>query len=495
MSQRTNAPAYKHTPPRPHALRPHALRLTPYLLILALLTGCLIDTTPKTPAPPTMTPTPRPTPTATPGILPIRQPTVDTSPPPRVTATRQPITTTIETRATGQILYIALRGGRRDIMSIEASGNNRRQLVQGTYESPVWSPDGRRFAAYGATTPGGLSNQLAIFDTNGRALARYPIDGIGVGLPVWSPDGRYLLCFLRDPSVTSGGRSAWVMDGDDLRPLGLPENATPWRWTPDNRLAYIVYPSGGQRRVSQSNPLSVWSVDPAGGAARKEAEGVIAPLGWSPNGQVFYAFDGLLPDQEDGTTRATNVIAVDRRTGTTRTLINADNAVNAPWRGTPGTPAGSGRSAARWFEGGSVAPVGGHLALLVYSTGPTGGQMMVIMVDESGQLRARDATRPSYPTFAWSAGGTLVAYIVPTGNSGGELHVLAPNGQPPFIYPVTQAWVPGTYAPTWSPDSRWVAIVGPDGLTISATVGSARNVPIDTEGTIISPAWRPNLTP
>ncbi len=483
-------PPARPTPPRPTRSRGYPA-LTPYILIALLLTGCLLDTTPKTPVPPSPTPTPRPTPTETPAVLPIRQPTIEVTRPPRVTATPPGGVATFETRANGQILYISLRGGRRDIMSIEATGNNRRQLVAGTYESPVWSPDGSRFVAYGATTPGGLSDQLAVFDDNGRALARYPIDGIGVGLPVWSPDGRYLLCFLRDPSVTSGGRSAWVVDGNDLRPLNLPDNATPWRWTPDSRLAYIVYPSGGQRRVSQSNPLSVWSVDPADGQARKEAEGVIAPLGWSPNGQTFYAFDGLLPAQEDGTTRATHVIAIDRRTGNTRTLIRAESIANDPWRGTPGTPAG--RGTARWFEGGSVAPIGGHLALLVYSTGPTGGQMLVALVDANGQLLARDTTRPSYPTFVWSPGGTFVAYIVPTGNSGGELHVLSPTGDPALNYPVTPAWVPGAYAPSWSPDSRWVAIVGPNGLTIFSTVGSARNFPLDTEGTIIGPAWRPTL--
>jgi len=218
---------------------------------------------------------------------------------------------------------------------------------------------------------------------------------------------------------------------------------------------------------------------------------VIAPLGWSPNGQTFYAFDGLLPDQGTGTTRATSVVAIDRRTGSSRTLISASNAANAPWQGTP--TANNGEGTTYWFEGGSVSPIGGHLALLAYTTSRTGSQMMVTLVDESGQLRARDATRPSYPTFAWSPGGTFTAFIIPTGNSGGELHILAPNGQPPYTYPVTQAWVPGTYAPSWSPDSRWVAIVGPDGLSISSTIGSTRSFPLDTEGTIISPAWRPTL--
>jgi Tol biopolymer transport system component len=376
-------------------------------------------------------------------------------------------------------------------MSLEASGGSRRQLVVGTYGSPVWSPDGSRFAAYGATTPGGLSDQLAIFDGEGHALARYAIDGIGVDLPVWSPDGRFLLCLLRDPSETSGTRSAWVLADGDLHRLDLPGNATPWRWTPDNRLAYLIYPFGGQARVSQSNPLTVWSVDPVSDQPRQEARGVIAPLGWSPNGQTFYAFDGLLPDQGTGTTRATNVVAIDRRTGSTRTLISATNAANAPWQGTPTINNGNGTT--YWFEGGSVSPAGGELALLAYTTGPTTSQMIVTLVDENGQIRARDLTRPSYPTFAWSPGGIFTAFIIPAGNSGGELHILAPNGQPPYIYPVTAAWVPGTYAPSWSPDSRWVAIVGPDGLTISSTVGSTRNIPLDTEGTIISPAWRPTL--
>ena len=86
--------------------------------------------------------------------------------------------------------------------------------------------------------------------------------GEGVGTLVWSPDGRYLLCLQRNPAETSGARTTWLVAEDGPRVFPLPTGAIPWRWTPDNRLAYIVYPPGGQRRVSQSSPLAIWSADP-----------------------------------------------------------------------------------------------------------------------------------------------------------------------------------------------------------------------------------------
>ena len=485
---------HRPTRPPPHRRRPwpspSASRLTTHsllLALLALLSGCLIDTTAKTPTPPPPTPTPRPTPTATPGVLPIRPPTL---PPVReslVTAT-PPAVSAPDIRAAGQIVYLTGRGGRRDIASIEPPSGDQRFLNVGTYNAPVWSPDGGRFAAYGATVVGGRPDQLVLFAGNGRALARYALEGEGVGVPVWSPDGRYLLALQRNPAETSGTRTAWIVDEDGPRPLPLPAGAVPWRWTPDNRLAYINYPPGGQRRVSQSNPLAIWSADPAGGTDRKEIEGVIAPLGWSPSGQTFYAFDGLLPDQGAGVTRATSLIAIDRRLGNTRSIITAEAIAAA---------GGGARGGTHWFEGGSVAPAGGQLALWLGGVGGVGtpaaaGQLLVALVDEVGRLLLRETVRGAdfAPAFAWSPGGLLVAYIAAT-DTGGALHILSSNGQPPLIYPLPAAPATGDTPPTWSPDSRWVAIGGPGGLTIAATIGDPRTFALVADASIGAPAWRP----
>ena len=111
------------------------------LLALAFaLTGCLLETTPRTPAPPTPTPTPRPTPTPTPTPLRIAYPTA----PPSPTPTATPIA---ELRGAGQLLYIGKLEGRQGIVVVEADGSGRRLLVEREYRALTWSPDGRRFVA------------------------------------------------------------------------------------------------------------------------------------------------------------------------------------------------------------------------------------------------------------------------------------------------------------------------------------------------------------
>ena len=484
--------ALRRHPRTPHASLPYALRLTPYALILALLTGCLFDRTPATPRPPTPTLTPRPTPTETAAILPIRQPTAPPTSGPRVTAT-PPGDETLDVRANGQIIYIANQGGRRDIMAVEGNGSGRRRIVSGTYEAPVWSPDGSRFAVYGATVSGGRPNQLAIFDEEGRALARYALEGVGVGQPSWSPDGRSIFCQQRDPAETSGARTAWIADESGLRQLPLPEGAMPWRWMPNNRYAYLIYPAGGQRQVSQTSPLAVWSADPASGQSQKEIEGVFAPLGWSPSGQTFYAFDGLLPAQSGTGTRATTLIAIDGRTGSTRTLSTADRLVAPGEEGTPGTPGGVARGGARWFEGGSVAPVAGQLVVWVRSA-TANGPVLVVVLDETGRTLVRDSLPPGDTPvgFTWSAGGQIVAFVA-TGN-GNTLHILAAGGRAPVAYPLATTWFVGSALPSWSPDSRWLALIGPDNtLVIAAAIGTPRLVSLSPDGGVISPAWRPAM--
>ncbi len=484
----THQPTQRFT--RRHRRSSHDSRLTTHvflLAILALLSGCLLDTTPKTPTPPSPTATPRPTPTATLGVLPIRQPTPPPVPEGRVTAT-PPAISAPEIRAAGQIVYLTGSGGQRNIASIEPPSGDQRFLLSGTYDTPAWSPDGGRFAAYGSTVVGGRPDQLVLFAGNGRALARFALEGEGVGTPVWSLDSRYLLCLQRNPAETSGARTAWIVSDDGPRQFPLPAGAVPWRWTPDNRLAYIIYPPGGQRRVSQSNPLAIWSADPDGGNVRKEIEGVIAPLGWSPSGQTFYAFDGLLPDQGNGITRATNLVAIDRRLGSTRTIITAASAAAV---------GSGGRSGTYWFEGGSVAPAGGQLALWLGGVGGVGtptvaGQLLVALVDETGRLLLREMVRGGdfAPVFAWSPGGLFVAYLA-AAERGGSLHILSSNGQSPLVYPLPNAPATGDTPPSWSPDSRWVAVGGPGGLTIAATIGERRTFALVADASITAPAWRP----
>jgi serine/threonine-protein kinase len=103
--------------------------------------------------------------------------------------------------------------------------------------SPRVSPDGRRLAVT-ARTPTGTG--LWVYDLARSAPLPLPVGG-EIGWPVWTPDGRHLVFYwLRD-----GRRSLAMQAADGTTPpedLGL--LATPSSFTPDGRLAAVVYRTG-----------------------------------------------------------------------------------------------------------------------------------------------------------------------------------------------------------------------------------------------------------
>ncbi|MDP9375657.1 MAG: hypothetical protein M3Q65_25055 [Chloroflexota bacterium] len=186
---------------RPRLRRPR-LSLPAFTLCLALLlAGCLYESAPGTPRPPTPTPTPRPTPTPTPAPLriayPTAAPTPTPSPTPIPTPTPTPSPTPVaELRGAGQLLYIGALG-RAGIVSVNADGSDRRLLIEGEYTSIAWSPDGRRFAAVSippSSFPQPQSSrrpsQVDLYTAEGWLIRRFTGDGHVVIGPVWSADSR-----------------------------------------------------------------------------------------------------------------------------------------------------------------------------------------------------------------------------------------------------------------------------------------------------------------
>jgi hypothetical protein len=138
--------------------------------------------------------------------------------------------------------------------------------------------------------------------------------------------------------------------------------------------------------------------------------------------------------------------------------------------------------------------VAGQLVVWVRSSSaaPAIGQVVVVVLDETGRTLLSEPLPPGAAPagFTWSAGGQIVAYVAV--GSGNTLHILAAGGRAPLVYPLAPTWFAGSTLPSWSPDSRWLTMIGPDStLVIAAAIGSPRLVSLGPEGGVVSPAWRP----
>lgn len=473
-------------------------RLGLLAVLLLTLSGCLIESQPQPAPPPTATPTPRPTPTATAASLRVDRPPPAVATPPTVTRPTVARPTPSELRGAGRLLYLGKLNERQGIIAVDADGTNRRLLVAGSYEAPIWSPDGTRFAAYGATTPGNLPDQLAIFNPEGRPLARFPFTGVIAAPPAWSPDSRTLLCLFFPLSVDPriAPPQALLVDDNGPREIALGPRAIPWRWTPGGRVAFRA-PAPNQR----GNDLlssAVWSIDPTEETPRLEATGSFVPVGWSPDGNTLYAIGAPRTVDQTGMPAdlfsPSSLLAFDARTGEQRVVITADLMTA---RLAADRPIGAG---VRWFADGAVAPTTGEIALWLRSVKPAitpttldDSETTVVVIDRSGLPRFAERLRGTLGAVAfWSPDGRRLAFPVPS-NFGFDLHIIGPGADPPLVYPLSLAWSFGALPPAWSPDGHWIAFPGPSGLEIGNGMLSEPGVPLVGDGQ--APAWQPAVRP
>jgi Tol biopolymer transport system component len=475
-----------------------SLRLGLLTTLLLALPGCLLDRQPQPAPPPTATPTPRPTVTATPASLRVdRPPTAVVLPSTRPIATAARATPS-ELRGAGRLLYLGKLNGRQGIIATDADGTNRRLLVEGAYEAPVWSPDGSRFAAYGTTSPGNLPDQLAVFAPDGHALARFSISGVIAAPLAWSPDSRAILCLIVPPPADPrlDPPQALLMDDNGVREVALGQRAIPWRWTPGGRVAFRI-PAASQ----QSNQLltsAIWTVDPANGSSRREAAGTFLPAGWSPDGGTLYAIGA--PPTSDQTSvpvdlySPSSLLAFDASTGDLRVVIDA-NTLAARLSGTPPSAAIS-----RWFVAAATAPRTGYLAIWLRSAGPPGvvltsgsGETIVVIANSAGTPLIWERLPGTQPAVLfWSPTGQQLAYLL-SDRPGPNLHILSLSADPPAIYGVAPPWLANGPPPAWSPDGRWIALAAPAGLTIAESGLGGRTLLLADDGQ--APAWQPVTRP
>jgi hypothetical protein len=112
------------------------------------------------------------------------------------------------------------------IFVIDADGSNERRILQGTFGTPRWSPDGTSLAVYQETED---HVGVAVVQADGSGLHALTLpSGLDCGLAVWAPDGRVLAveCFSEAHPDATGIYLVTVDGGAQPRRLtnghGLP---------------------------------------------------------------------------------------------------------------------------------------------------------------------------------------------------------------------------------------------------------------------------------
>lgn len=137
----------------------------------------------------------------------------------------------------GDILFVSERSGSPELWTA-APGQAPRQITRSQgwlYQTPAWSPDGRRIAFIGVRA--GRSD-LYLIDKAGGARRRLTDDLAEDATPAWSPDGRYLYLSSR----RDGAWRIWRLDPDapaDARPVS-PVGVWLAKPSPDGKSLYYV---------------------------------------------------------------------------------------------------------------------------------------------------------------------------------------------------------------------------------------------------------------
>jgi Tol biopolymer transport system component len=191
-----------------------------------------------------------------------------------------------------KIAYVSQRDGNREIYIMDADGQNAVNVTRHPADdwTPAWSPDGSQLA-FSSIRSGSweiyVMNTacLSAPETCGDSLIQITSDGSGNISPVWSPDGTRFAF----NSKRTGNWDIFTMntDGTDVRQITIhPENDLAPAWSPDgSQLAF---------ESNRDGNVEIYVVGSNGGVAQNVSNLSLSndhgPT-WTPDGQqlVFYS--------------------------------------------------------------------------------------------------------------------------------------------------------------------------------------------------------------
>jgi Tol biopolymer transport system component len=307
------------------------------------------------------------------------------------------------------------------------------------YQAPLWSPDGTRLVVVG-----GENDQLHIIEVESAEMVAIEDAEQVSGVPRWSPDGAQL-AFTKSVAGREQVFTLLLEAGSSMQRTFEPDGAAFHAWSPDGM--QFVYRANVEG-VQQLFLLDVMQNTSWQFTSREEQ---VDFQGWSPDGQwILYAINRFAPPSS-----------------TCARHVSEDREWCVP-----------DAHAYLW------SPDGRYLAAIELVSQ---GNFAIELMDADGSnLRRLDLPQGVYQDLSWS--GTEIVFsgsgVIYVANAvSGQVRVIAESDdEQPY------------YAPTWSPDCRWLVVRqfngGRDPIYLLDTDSGEQRLLLEPDGLPLLTLWR-----